>query len=180
MPDLETRRALLELVERYPGLHVRELARQAKMSEALASYHLQHLVDADLVEAVEDRRFLRFYSRKTQVPAEENRDLMALLRRRVPLQVALVLLERGSASYQEITRELDLAKSTVSYHLATLQAAGLVRRAGPEDAFVLADPRRVMRLLLRWQPPKDTVSRFGELWSRFYARQRPRSPGKTQ
>lgn len=171
MEPIATRRALLALVGRYPGLHVRELARQASMSEALALYHLDQLVDQELVEAVEDGNYRRFYPRQGVAPLEEDRELMAWLRRRVPLQIALLLLEKTSATHQQLTDSLGLAKSTVSYHLSALEKAGFVRR-DDVDAFVLQNPRKVARLLTRWEPPQDVTSRFGALWQRFYARRR--------
>ena len=171
MEPIATRRAILSLVERYPGLHVRELARQASTSEALALYHLDQLVEAELVEAIEDGNYRRFYPRKGGAPLEEDRELMAWLRRRVPLQIALLLLERGSASHQQLTEALGLAKSTVSYHLAALEKSGFLQRDA-HDLFTLQNPRKVARLLTRWEPPQDSVSRFGALWDRFYGRRR--------
>lgn len=175
MESLPTRRRLLELVERYPGLHVRELARQAGMSEALALYHLQKLLEAELVKVETDQNYRRFYSTEGQGPTEEERELMAFLRREVPLQIVLHLLERQSASNQDLSDILGLAKSTVSYHLGGLQAVGLVTRVPEGEAYTLADSRRVARLLLRYQPPKDVASRFGDLWTRFYYGHRARN-----
>lgn len=145
------------------------------MSEALASYHLQQLVEAELVEAVDDQNYRRFFLKKGQGPTAEERELMTFLRREVPLQIVLLLLERGQASHQELTAELRLAKSTVSYHLGGLQAVGLVTRAIGGEAYALENPKQASRLLVRWQPPRDVASRFGELWTRFYYGRRPRS-----
>jgi predicted transcriptional regulator len=140
------------------------------MSEALALYHLDQLVQAELIEAIEDGNYRRFYPLKG-APVEEDRDLMGWLRRRVPLQIALILLERPTLSHQELTEALQLAKSTVSYHVTILERAGFLQR-GPNDSIALQNPRKVARLLTRWEPPQDAVSRFGALWSRFYARRK--------
>ena len=169
------RREILALVERYPGLHVRELARQADASEALTLYHLEHLLAAELVAAVDDGNYRRFYPAKGGAPSDADRTVMATLRRRVPLQIAVFLLEKTSASHQDLTNQLGLAKSTVSYHLSALEREGFLRRDVKTDAFHLEDPRTVARLLTRWEPPRDAVSRFSELWERFYGRRKPRS-----
>jgi predicted transcriptional regulator len=170
LETIATRRAILALVERYPGLHVRELARQASMSEALALYHLDQLAESEFIEAIDDGNYRRFYPRKG-APVEEDRELMGWLRRRVPLQIALLLLERPALTHQELTEALQLAKSTVSYHVTTLEGARFLER-GPNDLIMLQNPRKVTRLLTRWEPPEDAVSRFGALWSRFYARRK--------
>lgn len=175
MGEATPRRALLALVERYPGLHVRELARQAQTSEALALYHLDQLVSAELIEAADDGNYRRFYPAKGGAPSDEDRAMMATLRRRVPLQIALFLLEKGTSSHQGLTDELGLAKSTVSYHVSALEGASFLLRDPKTHELQLADARSVSRLLTRWAPPRDATSRFSELWQRFYARRRPRA-----
>ena len=173
-PSLEIRRRLLRLVSTYPGLHLRELARQAELTESLTGYHLDALVGEGVVESAEGGGFRRFYAVAGAAPSAQDRELMGLLRHRVALQVSLILLDRGSATHLEITDALGLAKSTVSYHLARLVDSGLVV-ALPRGAGVsLRDPRRVERLLLRWEPPRDLVDRFASLCSTFYSRRRRR------
>lgn len=158
---------LVRLVERYPGLHLRELAREADVSEALAGYHLDRLEDDDHIESRTEEGFRRFYPLEAPGPTEEERELLAILRRQTPLEIVVYLIEEGPSSHAEITRQVDLAKSTVSYHLSNLQEAGLVER-GDDDRFGLVDARRIERILLRWEPPQDLTDKFAELWRRFY------------
>ena len=65
------------------------------------------------------------------------------------------LLAAAEHRVVDLTRELGLAQSTVSVHLATLRAAGLVetrregrsswyRLARPEVAHILADAERIV------------------------------------
>lgn len=164
---LRLRKRLVRLVEEFPGLHLREIARQAEMSEALALYHLDQLEDAGVVESRTEEQFRRFFPSAGPGIEEADRDLMALLRQRVPLQVALLLLDKGEATHGDITKELDLAKSTVSYHLDKLNKAEFVTTT-EGGTFRLEEPRRVERLLLRWEPPRSLTDRFTTLWTRFY------------
>lgn len=163
---LGIRKRLVQLVEKFPGLHLREIARQAEMSEALALYHLDQLEEAGVVESRTEEQFRRFFPAEAPSVEEEDRDLMALLRQRVPLQIALYMLDVGKATHGDITKELQLAKSTVSYHLDKLANADFVLQE--EGKFRLREPRRVERLLLRWEPPQSLTDRFTTLWTRFY------------
>lgn len=165
--ELDIKKRLVLLVETYPGLHLRELAREAGISEALAGYHLDRLEEADHVRSETEGGFRRFYPVDAPGPTAKERELLNLLRRAVPLEVVVFLLEEGASSHGEVTDQTGLAKSTVSYHLSNLAEAGIVER-DDEGRFALADPRGIERLLLRWEPPKDLTDRFAELWRKFY------------
>lgn len=170
--SLNLRRELLRLVTAFPGLHLRELARQAGLSESLAAYHLDALQAEGAVKARTEGNFRRFYPLGAPAPNEADRELMGVLRQAVPLQIAVVLLETPGVTHAVLTEALGLAKSTVSYHLVKLQEADVVVRAAHGPGFTLREPRRVERLLLRWEPPKGLVGRFAELWTTFYTARR--------
>lgn len=173
MPDesFDVKKRLVRLVERYPGLHLRELAREADVSEALAGYHLDRLEEEDLIESRTEEGFRRFYPLEAPGPDEAEREVLAVLRRQTPLEIVVYLIEQAPASHTEITEQVGLAKSTISYHLSNLREAGLVERRD-DDRFELVDPRRIERLLLRWEPPTDLTDKFAELWHRFYYQDR--------
>lgn len=172
----DARKRLLRLIGEYPGLHLRELAREARLSEALAGYHLGHLVAAGHVVDRAEHGFRRFYPVKGPALSERDLQHLSLLRQPVPLQIVVRLAERSPATHQELTDMLGLAKSTVSYHLAKLQEAGVVAPAVRGAGFVLRDARHVERLLLRWEPPADLTERFQSMWRRFYAGHRRHAP----
>lgn len=165
--EIDIKKRLVRLVEEYPGLHLRELAREADISEALAGYHLDRLEDQGHVRSEAEGGFRRFYAEDVPAPNAAERELLNLLRRAVPLEVVVFLLEEGPSAHAEVTDQLDLAKSTVSYHLSNLVDAGIVERLD-DGRFDLADPRGIERLLIRWEPPDDLTDRFADLWQKFY------------
>lgn len=166
----QVREALFRLVQRYPGLHLRELARELGISEQLALYHLNGLTHERLVRSEQDGIYRRFFAAGRQPYHDRDRALMALLRQRVPFQIALLLLERRDATQKELVGQLALAKSTVSYHVNRLLEAGYL--ADPGDGRLrLAQPDQVRRLVATWRPPTTFLDRFETFWRRFY---RPR------
>lgn len=167
--SVEFRRKMLQLVERYPGLHLRELARLAQTSEALASYHLEGLLAAELVLDISDKGFRRFYPLRGKQINAPDRELMPILRKPAPLTIAVALLERGPLTHQQVVELIGMAKSTVSYHLGQLVEAGIVTQL-PEGSYRLAQPRRVERFVLRYEPPRDILERFSRVWESFYGR----------
>lgn len=166
--DLAMRRRVLGAIAQYPGLHVREIARQLGTSLALVEYHLGLLERAGLVEVQRDDRYARAYAQQTSGPNAEERGILALLRERLPLQVTLHLLDRDEpVKHGEIAQTLALGKSKLSFHLRKLEAAGVVQRT-PEGAFTLVAPRRIERLLWTYKPTPDLREEFAKAWLALY------------
>jgi predicted transcriptional regulator len=166
--SLDIRRRILRRLEAFPGLHLREVARQEGLSEALAGYHLDALVaQGDLEERVE-ANYRRFYPTRGATPTDEERALLGVLRQPAPLEIVVFLFDRDEATHAEITGQLGLSKSTVSYHLHKLVEAGLVAPVEGRPGFRLVDAKRIGRLLIKWEPTRDATDRFSRLWGSFY------------
>lgn len=99
----------------------------------------------------------------------DDKRILALLRRPVPLRIVLELLDRGEASQVALLERVDVAQSTLSYHLSKLVKAGVVvaEKQGRERAYRLAEPERAMGLLMRYRPPDRLVAGFLEAWEGF-------------
>ncbi len=165
--EADPRDRLYRLIGAYPGLHLRELARQASISEALAGYHMRHFVSEGLIEGVEDGNYLRLFATQGRRPRDPDQQTIAVLRQRIPLQIVLLLLERKAATHGEIASELDLAKSTASYHLAKLVEHGVVADAAGR-AFAVRDRTHIMRLLDTWRPTSALSENFEATWAGLY------------
>lgn len=166
--DLDMRRRLVALVAAYPGLHVREAARQLETSMALVEYHLALLTEAKLVEVRKDERYARLYPVQGPRPSDAEADLLALLRERLPLRITLFLLDRAEpVKHGEIAGALKLSKSKLSFHLRKLEAAHIVRKT-PEGSFEVVRPREVQRLLWTYQPTPDLRQEFAAVWLALY------------
>ncbi len=151
---------ILQLVQEYPGLHLREVARQLDTSIALVEYHIPGLEEEGLVDRVEADGVHRIY------PVGEVDERLAVLRDAKRLHIALRLLDGGTMRHIEIARATGMGKSTVSFHLRRMEDAGITART--DDGITLVDPRRIRRLLDRHQPTPDLVDRFTDLWGDLY------------
>lgn len=166
--DLAMRRRVLGAIEQYPGLHVREIARQVGTSLALVEYHLALLEGAGLIEVQREDRYARVYAVQTPGPTEEERKVLALLREKLPLQVTLHLLDRDEpARHGDIAQALGLGKSKLSFHLRKLEAAGVMART-PAGQFAVQQPRRIQRLLWTYKPTPDLREEFAKVWLSLY------------
>ena len=168
--ELESRRRVYELVASTPGLHMRELARQIEMDVRTVEYHLRQLEKHGLVAGLDEGGFRRFFprtadGRKAEVVDARDKPILGLLRKRVPLYVALVLLTRDAATHGELARDADVAPSTLSYHLDRMERLGILAR--DEAAYVMREPERVARILYAYRPTQDLIDRFLDLWEDF-------------
>jgi DNA-binding transcriptional ArsR family regulator len=164
---LDMRRRLVATVREYPGIHVREAARQLGTSLALVEYHLALLRQAGLVAVEKDERYVRLYPKDAAAPTQAERAAVAVLRERLPLQVTLHLLHQGPAKHKDLAEALGMGKSKLSFHLRKLEAAGIVARDG-DGRFAVADAPRVERLLTAFPPTKDLRDEFADVWLGLY------------
>ena len=163
--DEAMRDRIVKLVAAYPGLHLRELARQADTSLHLVQYHVQRLQDEGLLEVALDGGKVRVF-----LPGERRADRGAVgcLRDRKRLRIALVLLEHQVLSHGQLAARLKLGKSTLSFHLRLMEEAQLLQ-SGPQG-YRLVNPGRTKALLERCPPTPDASDRLADVWHAMYQR----------
>lgn len=160
-----TRERIVTHVTRVPGIHVRGLTRDLGLAPGQVQYHLRRLQgDGTVVaERVGGRR--HFFP-----PAYGERERLALatLRRETARDVLTRLLRSGPARPGTVAADLDIARSTLEWHLDRLSEAELVAKRRDEAGrvtLVLADAELVAALLEDVEPtlPERLVGRFTRL-----------------
>jgi predicted transcriptional regulator len=155
------RARILETVDHYPGLHLRELARQLGTSVSLIEYHVPFLHALGHVDIEEDARFRRVYP--ATMPTAD-RQAIATLRDPQRLHIVMILLD-GPLRHAELAKRARLGKSTLSFHLRRLEEAGLVE---PGENYALRSAPHMRSLLQRHRPTPDLMDRFARVWSDIY------------
>jgi predicted transcriptional regulator len=173
--NLDARRDLYQQVQKFPGLHLRELARALDMSPNHAKYHLRYLEKHGLLSGRKEEGYWRFYPRREgsvgmqETMSPQEKGVLALLRRPVPLHVTLILLDRENATLSELKDDVDVAVSTLHYHLRKMEKAELVEseKEGRERVYRLADADRILSVLVEYRPPDALVKGFIEAWEQL-------------
>ena len=57
--ELETRRKIYDFIQKFPGLHVREISRRLEIPFSTLQYHLRFLEKRELVKAKDDGKYIR-------------------------------------------------------------------------------------------------------------------------
>lgn len=170
--DQDVRRGVYDHVKEYPGLHLSQIARGVDLTTNHVKYHLRVLEKNDLVTSIRQDGYWRFFAKENGTPLtretvdNNEKQILSLLRKPVPLQITMYLLEHGEANNKGIADAVDVSPSTSHYHLQTMREAGMLedRRDGRSVYYQLADPDRTRELVQEHKPPDALVEGFLEAW----------------
>jgi len=151
-PELETRKAVYDVVVRKPGIHLREIERETNLSLGVVRYHLERLQSEGLISAEEDRYFKRFFP-KNRVPNVPT-GTFAVLRQQSLRRVMLHLLNNPGSTHAQLMEALRLPASTLSTYLSILLDKGVIsrERRGKENLYSVMDEESVIKVLLVYRP----------------------------
>jgi predicted transcriptional regulator len=158
MPD--TRARIRRHVRDTPGVHFNRVGRDLDIASGQAQYHLRRLVrDGEIsVERIGGRAH---YFDPAFDPWE--RRTVAFLRRETAREILVRLHADGPTRPKALADELDLARSTVSWHVSNLVESGIVEKSDERPMHLsLAFPERTATLLDEVSPslPDRIVDRF--------------------
>lgn len=162
----QTRSQIRDCVYRNPGIHFSAVQRQLDIATGQAQYHLRKLCRNDELtkEGVCGRT--HYYP---PTFSQWEREAVALLRRETTRELVLFLLDRDPVSPATIADRLDLARSTVEWHLARLVEHEMARKQTPAEGqtvtVTLTDDEDLYRLLREIEPHilDRVVDRFSRL-----------------
>jgi predicted transcriptional regulator len=161
----ETRTQITEYVGSHPGIHFNELVRSLDLAPGQTQHHVRRLVGDGRIRRAE------YYGRTHYYPPEFDeweRATLALFRRETARDVLGVLLREGSARPDAVAGELEIARSTLEWHLDHLVEQEIVRKERDirnRVTLVLERPEETAALLARVSPslPDRFVDRFTRL-----------------
>jgi predicted transcriptional regulator len=116
--ELENRRHIYKLIERFPGIHFRELFRKLTLSMGSFEYHLQILEKNELIFLKKEGGFTRYFVKGSL--GEEDKELATMLRNDRLRKILFTLILNPGISHTTLTEQLDWPKSTISFYLKKL------------------------------------------------------------
>jgi predicted transcriptional regulator len=118
------RERILSLLERDPGLHLRELPRRLDLSLRAVRYHLEILERDDAVTVHRSGRFERWFPGRAF--SREDRAVISALRVRGERTVLQLLLTQGPLHFAELRVLTRSSPGSLIRYLEQLTADGLV------------------------------------------------------
>jgi DNA-binding transcriptional ArsR family regulator len=163
---------ILSFVERYPGVHPREVERQMGLANRLASYHLEALTKEGVLARMDEGGYARYFPHDALRLSPRSLSFVCLMRRPPALQITLLLLSEGELTPGAMSGSLGLARPSVSYHLKALLEEEIlaVREEGRERRYTLRDAEFVKRSLASFHPLPGDLDAFSALWDDLVGR----------
>jgi len=166
---------LLSFIQRYPGVHLREIRRRLGIPIGTLDYHLYRLGKEGLITVRLTGGYKCCYPATVAeiggpIP-ELDQEMLALLRQPTPRALLLHLYLDGPTPPAGLAEEIGTTPPNLSYFLRRLEANGVVVRygSGGERRVRLVDPERIRHVLRTFRPlPEGAVDRFLRFWSELH------------
>ncbi len=143
----DTRRRIFDHVRGRPGESISQIAVTVGVSHSTASYHLERLIEFNLLTSTPDGNKVRFFINGGLFTEEDRRVMTALANMETRRVLATILTHPGSYR-AELTQLLGVSSPTVNWHLVRLTSAGLVvEEQRGRNRYLFADSTRVGGLL---------------------------------
>jgi len=161
--ELEPRKKVFEAIKANPGSHLRELDRILDIPFGTIRYHVKVLIKRSLIVAKKEGKYKRFYV-KGKINREDKKRL-AVLRKELPRTIILLLLEFPDSTHKEISEMMDVAPSTLSYHLKKMLDKGIL--VCNDKKYNVRDKGSMADLLIQYRSTylDDLVDRFARFWT---------------
>ncbi len=165
--ELEARKDIFDFISQYPGTHMRKIQRELDLSMGQLEYHLNYLEKNGLISSSKKENKRRYFVEdEVHYP---DRDILSTLRLKTPRRILIQILDKDGCSFNEILEEVDISKSTLSYHLKKLQEKSLVEseKEGRKKIYRCPDREKIAHILVTYKSSfiDDAVDRFVDTWT---------------
>jgi len=136
------------------------------MRISLADYHLLQMEQQQEIMAIKSEKgyYKRYYTKNSEL-GSENKKVLGVLRQETPLKIVLLLLRHKQMRHKEIHQYLDIASSTLSYHLTKLIKHDViaVQTYGTDKGYILTNRKEILALLMKYEFHRFTQG-FNDIW----------------
>jgi predicted transcriptional regulator len=165
--QLEIRKKLIDIIKNKPGIHFREIFREADIAMGELEYHLHVLEKMEIVSKKVNTYYTRYYP--AYELGVEDKNIMSFLRQEKLRDILLYLISEENPSHKDITQEFGLLKSTTSFYLNKLLKKGIIEKekSGRNVFYKAKEPEKVLRLILLYKKGfgDEIIKRVEGLWS---------------
>ena len=146
----ENRRKIYSIVEKNPGIHLRELQRLLDIPLTTLEYHLSYMVRKKIVFGETEGHYKRYYTKPLD---KEDKKILSALRQKRIREIVITVIANEKAKYQYLSDYLKLPHSTLSFYLKYLVEKEILERnkVGYETIYTVKDEDRVAKVLIAYK-----------------------------
>jgi predicted transcriptional regulator len=164
--EVDIRRDIYDLVRKNAGSHFREIERKSGLTVGTVSYHLNFLKKHNLITEEKEGKNVRYFPKEFKA---KNKKLMTFLRQKSTRNILLQILINKKCSHDDITKNISLSPSTVSWHVKKLLENNLIttQKIDRRTRYGIAiDEKEVMNLLITYKKTflDAMVDNVVEMW----------------
>jgi predicted transcriptional regulator len=123
------------------------------MRISLAEYHLLQMEKTNFIIAHKDNsgHYKRYYVGDSDIGAEDKK-LLSLLRQEICLRIVVYLLLKNKLRHRDLLQNLDIASSTLSFHISKLTKNGIIEinTYGDDKGYSLRNKKKIFRILVEY------------------------------
>ncbi len=168
----ENELSVIEIIEKYPGLGLRELARELLISPQSLKYYTDKLLKESQILIKKDGKYSRFYAKDIVIEEYEEK-ILNCFRKPHLLNVIMVFLNTFKADKTEILKNHDLLEKldvqsagTVTYYINQLIDCDIIEKT--KDGFKLKNRTLIEHLLKKYNPTPSIIDNFINLWTSYF------------
>lgn len=126
--DHGARERIYDAIKDEAGINANSLAAKFEFGWSTLLYHLKVLERSELVVSIREGRYRRYFDKTSGKYSNGRKYVVAALRNPTTKQVADLIRGRDGLTQKDIAGRMDLAASTVHWHIARLEAVALVTK----------------------------------------------------
>ena len=161
--------AVKDCIYRNPGIHFNEICRELDIATGQTQYHVRRLAKQETIRTESISGRTHYYP---PTFSAWERGAIALLRRETSREIVLLLFTYDDLCPAEIADKLDVARSTVEWHLSRLVEYDIVTKDRTDSTLVvrLRKQTELYRLLREIEPRliDRLVDRFARLTDELF------------
>ncbi len=163
--ELEARQKIYEIIRKNPGINLSKIANILKMRISHVEYHLRYMKKHEIINSSKYTGYARFYTNNQENIGSYDKKILSIIRQKTPLKIVLLLLKNVYMRHKEILKEINLAPSTLSYHINKLKKLGLIEicRIKDENNYALSNRKKIVNLIVRYKP-YNLFESFKDVW----------------
>lgn len=168
----EFEKSIIQLIEKYPGLGLRELARELEVSAQSLKYSTDLLLEQKTITVKKDGKYLRFYAKDFEIDDFEEK-ILNCFRKSQLLNVIMIFLNAYKKNKKEILKNQEILErievhsaGTITYYLNQLTENSIIEKT--KEGFRLINPALIESLLKKYRPTHSIIDNFINLWTDYF------------
>jgi len=162
---LDIRKRIYLAIEKFPGIHFRELQRKVGIASGNIEYHLDYLRKADLIKAEKINTNKRFYLLGLN---DYERKILGILRQKNFRKIILKILYEKQVTHKTVVDYLQISPSSVTWYLNQLIDRGILEayKKGREKFYQLKEQDELIKVIIAYKESfvDKLVDKFVEAW----------------